>query len=145
MHPSWLLPSEQCQIDIEGKALRPISWIRRFLRFGLIGLCVTVLHLVVATTLIFRFESVPALANAIAFGVATCFSYLLNTRWSFAALPAEKSLKRFVTVSSVGLILASTIASVAEAQGLDPWIGILCVVVTVPAMSFPLHALWTYR
>lgn len=118
---------------------------RRLLRFGLTGLGSTLLHSLVALTLIALWHSPPPAANGVAFVVATVFSYVVNTLWSFSAPLHGRNLTRFLVVSGVGFLLAITLAWLAELMGWSPIAGIALVVVVVPGVSFGLHSLWTYR
>jgi putative flippase GtrA len=58
--------------------------LKQIKRFIVSGLLVTGLHVLVATVFINLISRVPSLANSVAFIVATTFSYLINTLWSFS-------------------------------------------------------------
>lgn len=119
--------------------------VRRLLRFGIAGVGSTVLHTLVALGLINGISTAPPWANGIAFCVATVFSYLVNTLWSFSAPLHGQNLRRFLIVSAIGFFLAMGLAWFAELVGWPPLGGIALVVCVVPAVSFLLHSLWTYR
>lgn len=121
------------------------SLIKPALRFGVTGIGVTALHIAIAAGLIEAFDLLPALANGIAFTVATLTSYLLNTFWSFSQKPVRTNILRFSIVSLLGLSIAMTVAGAAAAAGFSYWIGIAGVVLIVPLVTFLLHAFWTYR
>lgn len=114
-------------------------------RFAVSGLGATGLHVLVALSLIDLWLTPPPVANGIAFCLATAFSYLVNTLWSFNAKLAKTTLFRFITVSFVGLGLSIGLAWVAEFIGWPPLGGIALVVCVVPAVSFVMHSIWTYR
>jgi putative flippase GtrA len=84
-------------------------------------------------------------ANGIAFMVATLASYWLNTILTFAAPLRFGSFLRFALVATIGLILTVAIASAIEGAGYHYLIGIGLVVTIVPALTFVLHVVWTYR
>ncbi len=113
-------------------------------RFALSGLLVTGIHVLVAAGFIRLVLPAPALANGIAFSVATVFSYLINTLWSFSRPLHGKNLLRFVLVSALGLILAIAVSGLAEFVGMHYWLGIAGVVCGVPPLTFLLHSRWTY-
>lgn len=119
--------------------------LKRGLRFLVSGLCVTLLHVVVAAGLIETILPRPTIANGIAFVISTTTSYLLNTFWSFSSKPALGNVLRFVTVSMVGLTIAVAVAHTAEVLGLSYWIGIAGIILAVPPTTFLLHSIWTYR
>jgi putative flippase GtrA len=118
---------------------------KRALRFACSGILVSCLHAAIALALLRFVLTSPALANGAAFVVATVVSYTLNTLWSFSSRPTGKSLRRFLGVSSAGLVLAMTIARLCELLGLADWQGIVAVVLLIPPVTFTLHNVWTYR
>lgn len=115
------------------------------MRFALSGLLVTGLHIFIATAAIQILSLAPSLANGLAFVVATVFSYLIHTRWSFSRPLHGKNLIRFSVVSLIGLSLAMVTSGAAQYYGLHYWYGIFFVVCTVPPITFLLHNFWTYR
>jgi putative flippase GtrA len=114
-------------------------------RFGISGLILTCFHTGIALALIRLTGATSAVANGVAFIVATTLSYLINTRWSFSSVISRRTLWRFLVVSLVGLVLAVAISSLAASQHLDDLFGILCVAVAVPPITFIIHRFWTYR
>lgn len=114
-------------------------------RFAVSGVLVTGLHVVVAAGFIHLILPKPAVANGVAFVVATVFSYLINTLWSFSSPLHARNLIRFLVVSGVGCVLAITVSGLAELYGMHYWIGIASVVAIVPPVTFILHSMWTYR
>jgi SAM-dependent methyltransferase len=118
---------------------------RQALRFALSGLLVTGLHVFIATVFIQSVLLAPSLANGVAFTVATIFSYLINTMWSFSSPLHGRNLFRFCSVSLIGLFLSMTISGAAQYYGLHYWYGIVFVVCIVPPVTFLLHNFWTYR
>lgn len=124
-----------------------MTWgrIQRLIRFAVTGVGSTLLHAAVALSLISGLTISPPLANGLAFSVATVFSYLANTLWSFSAPLHGKNLQRFLGVSTLGFFLATALAWFAESWGWSALAGITLVVCVVPAVSFVLHSQWTYR
>lgn len=118
---------------------------RRVLRFGITGLVVTGVHVLVAAGLIRFLRFDPKLANGVAFVIATALSYGVNTLWSFSSPIGGSNFVRFISVSTVGLLLTLTFSGAAQYLGLHYIYGILVVVCTVPLVTFLLHHFWTYR
>jgi putative flippase GtrA len=87
----------------------------------------------------------PVVANGVAFVVATVFSYVVNTVWSFSTSINRKNFQRFVVVAVIGLVAAMGLARLAELIGLPPLGGVVLVICVMPLVNFGLHSLWTYR
>ena len=117
----------------------------QFVRFAITGLLATGLHTVVAAWFITKWLLLPSFANGIAFATAASFSYVVNTRWSFASQVSPDNIIRFAVVSIVGLSLSMGISGMAHYYGLHYIYGIVFVVCIVPAVTFVLHSAWTYR
>jgi putative flippase GtrA len=114
-------------------------------RFLLSGVLATGVHFVVAVTMIRHGQAEPALANAVAFVVATMFSYVINTLWSFGGAIGGPTLVRFCMVQLLGVALAALVSGTVDWLGLHYLIGIACVPLFVTPVTYTLHRLWTYR
>lgn len=119
--------------------------IRRAGRFGLVGTLATCLHVVIAVALVSGAGQSSPLANGVAFVVATIFSYVANTHWSFAARVGGRTLLRYLVAVSLGCMIAMGISAGAGILGLHFLIGIGLVAATMPAFNFMLHNFWTYK
>lgn len=124
----------------------------RGFRFGVTGVANTGIHALVAVLCLEGFFlGVPALvagpvvANGAAFVVATVFSYVVNTVWSFSTKMNRRNLQRFLVVSVIGLFAAMALARLSEWLGLPSLGSVLLVVCVMPFVNFGLHAFWTYR
>ncbi|HIE53852.1 MAG TPA: GtrA family protein [Chromatiaceae bacterium] len=118
---------------------------RRILRFSISGLVVTGLHVLIASSLIQFLSITPSFANGAAYILATTFSYVINTKWSFSSPLHGKNLARFYSVSVTGLLLTMSISGAAQHLGLNHWYGIALVVCIIPPVTFLLHHRWTYN
>lgn len=124
----------------------------RGFRFGVTGVANTGIHAATAVLCLEGFFlGIPALvvgpvvANGVAFVVATTFSYVVNTLWSFSTEMNRKNLQRFIVVAIIGLFAAMALARLAEIIGLRPVGSVALVVCVMPFVNFGLHSLWTYR
>lgn len=103
------------------------------------------LHVLIVVAVIEFRNFSPSIANALAFILATIFSSIANTYWSFDAEISRTIILRFWGVALLGLCLAITISSIAEYLKLHYLIGVLMVVTVTPVISYTLHKNWTYK
>lgn len=122
-----------------------VSVLSRLINFGLIGIGVTAVHVILATSLIELLFAGPAVANGIAFIIAACVSFIANARFTFKTGLDGRSFVRFVLVTVICGGLSAGIAGGVEAQGLDYRIGIAAVVVIAPPLTFLFHNFWSFR
>ncbi|SFI78378.1 GtrA family protein [Aerobium aerolatum] len=115
---------------------------QKALRFGLVGLANTGVDLAIFAALVAL--AVPALgANIGAWLVAVCFSYLVNSRWSFERDTSLHEGWAFLRFISLGALISLGISSLAVIL-LPPRIGlwpakILGVVVAAILNFFAAH------
>jgi putative flippase GtrA len=114
-------------------------------RFGITGVLNTALHIAVASGWIYFVHSNPSIANGVAFTVATTFSYIMNTLWSFSSQFDRMTFVKFWLVALLGLPLSAGIAGLVDWLGLHYAYGIATVVCVMPPFNFALHYFWTYR
>ena len=115
------------------------------IKYYLVGGVAVAFHLVIVVLLVEFGKLGPTLANAIAFILATIFSNIANTYWSFQAKVTGRVLIRFWLVALIGLCLAILISSIANHFQLYYLIGSLMVVSVTPLVSYTLHKNWTYK
>lgn len=118
---------------------------RRALRFAITGLGNTAVHAIVALTLSEGIGMTLGVANAAAFLMATGVSYVVNTRWSFAATPTSENALKFGIVTGVGFLLAGGLGHLASAWHWPPLGSVLFVSAVVAPTNFLMHHFWTYR
>ena len=116
------------------------------LRFGLVGVAATLLHVALVLALVERVAAPLYLANGLAFCAALALSYLGNHAWTFRASGRhEVHFPRFVAVALAGLALNQGIMALAvEGLGLDYRIGLMLVVTLVPLLSFLGNRAWAF-
>lgn len=119
-----------------------LTMTQKALRFGLVGLANTGVDLAIFAALVAL--AVPALgANIGAWLVAVCFSYLINSRWSFERDTSLHEGWAFLRFISLGALISLGISSLAVIL-LPPLIGlwpakILGVVVAAILNFFAAH------
>jgi len=114
-------------------------------RFCITGVFNTALHYVVAMGFLLFIMDSPAIANGVAFTVATTFSCVINTLWSFSRRLEGRTLLRFGLVAILGCLMSMAVAELAALAGAPSWFGIGCVVLVVTPTTYLLHRNWTYR
>lgn len=117
----------------------------RLLKFGATGLFSTLLHFLIVWGLVELRGVWPPNANLVAFGVATCFAFLVNTYWSFSSQFNPRRLVRYGIVAGAGATFAWLISYAFVHLDIDYRLGVLAVTLMVPPVVFIAHQLWTYR
>lgn len=115
------------------------------LRFGLVGIAATLIHLAAAVALIEGGQVHPGIANGIAFVAANLVSYALNTRWSFSARMGLDTWSRYIGVSIAAWLLTVAIAWGVDVAGGHYLVGIGLIVMLVPVLTYTAHRNITYR
>ena len=118
-----------------------------FVRFGIVGVAATFIHVAVFSLLVELFGVAPVAASVPAFVTAMLASYGVNRRWTFAAQGSHRvHLPRYALVALIGLGLNVLITYVVV-NLLGYWYGLaLAVVVTVvPAATFLLNRNWAFK
>lgn len=122
-----------------------MSVARQLLRFAVVGVLLTIVHVVVCILLIEIAGAGSVSANAVAFVVATLLGYVVNTRWSFASPLSRRAFQRYAVVAGSGFVLTVAISALIARLGLPYGAAITLIVTVVPLLSFGLHRFWTYR
>lgn len=120
-------------------------FLTRALRFGVTGVFVTGVHVVVASLWIHWIHALPAIANGVAFLVATLVGLAINTRWSFGVRLSRHVAVRYSLVAVVGLCVSMALSHAVYLAGMSYGVGIAVVVVVMPGLNFLMHHYWTYR
>jgi putative flippase GtrA len=123
------------------------AWVGVAFRYGVVGVIGTILHFALTVAQVEWLALDPVLASAIAFVVVLLVSYALNHTWTFAASVAPLAgLARYSAVTIVSFALNLTImAVVTKVLHWDYRIGLVLIVLVIPAINFTLNARWTFR
>ena len=116
----------------------------RPIRFVASGIAATATHFLIAYVLIVRFALDPGPANACAFAVATCVSYLGNTYWTFRSRHSPRVLLRFILVVVSGSALSWLVGGAVALLGWAWWIGVAVIAISIPMFTWTAHRKWTY-
>lgn len=118
-----------------------------FVRFGIVGIASTFIHVAVFSLLVELFGVAPVAASAPAFFIAMIASYVVNHRWTFGAQGSHRiHLPRYVVVALISLGLNVLITYVVV-NLLGYWYGLALafVVSVVPAATFLLNRNWAFK
>lgn len=116
----------------------------QFLRFSVTGLGTTLLHVAVAVSMVDLLAFQPVVANGTAFGVATGFAYIFNTRWSFRAHMNRQSALRYALITAVSFIFTISLSAWVQRMGWHYGLGIAMTVIVLPIMNYLAHRYFTY-
>lgn len=102
--------------------------LRRFSRYGLVGIANTLVHWLAFLVLHFALALSQALSNLAAFAVAASLSYFANARFTFGAQPSGRRYLLFL----LGMgSLSLAVGAVSDWARLSPWL----TLVTFSAVS----------
>lgn len=122
--------------------------VTQIIRFGVIGAAATVVHMSVAFVLYYGLDFAPLMANPIAFLIAWCVSYTGQFKWTFKDSGAQhkSSAPKFFAVSVLSLVLSQIVVwFTAQYLGLPFYLAMICVVLSVPIVTFLLSKFWVFR
>lgn len=116
-------------------------------RFGIIGITATALHIGVVWTLLSSTHLSALLANLIAFLCAFVLSFTGNYIWTFSAPGAPgKAMRRFFLISLSAFVANSTLLATILASGwLSPRLAAVASASVVPGITFLASRLWGFR
>jgi len=117
-----------------------------FLRFGIAGAIVTVVHVVIFALAIEIGHVPPVPANAAAFVVACIVGFNLHGRWTFRASGARtRRVGLYLLVALVGLSLNSALMYAAvDIAHWSPYVGVLLAIVITPLVTYTLSRYWVF-
>lgn len=115
------------------------------IRFIIAGLLTTLLYIVVATLLVDLFIFSLTNASSLSYIVATIFSYIIHTYWSFSSVAMKKNAAKFFTISALNFIIARYLPSLGVLLNLTGQLTLLITALVMPAITFFLHTFWTYK
>lgn len=116
----------------------------QFARFLVTGFGATVVHIAVAVFLTALLEFKPVAANGIAFLIATGFSYLCNTQWSFQAKINLQSASRYILTTLISFAVTLSLSAWAQHMNLHYGAGIILTILALPIINYFAHYYFTY-
>lgn len=113
-------------------------------RFALVGVINTALHLATVGLLTQLLGLSQLVSNVAAYMVASSFSFVVNSVWSFEVKPQARRFARFQVVGLVGLLASALIGHMGDMFGWHFAITVLLTGCIVPLLSFLAHRSFTY-
>ncbi len=117
---------------------------KQFLKFGVIGGAATGIHVFVFLALGDWFKLSYVQSNFVAYIVATLWSFVGNSLWSFGCKLSSNRFVRYLAVALLGLVLSMGVSWICEAVEVNALLTILTIVAFVTPSTFVLHRYWTF-
>jgi len=128
----------------------------QLIRFGIIGLMTTFVHLSIFVAAIEYAELSGSISNLIAFSAAVIVSFFGHYFYSFKdqlgdtndarGLIHMPAFLKFCLVSTGGFLLNSLIAwSIVDSLNMDYWIAVIMMMTVTPITIFLLSKYWVFR
>ena len=116
----------------------------QLVRFAIVGVLNTVLHLVVVAILTQLVGVSQLISNSVAYLVASSFSFIVNSIWSFQAKPHAHRYLRFQVVGLVGLAVCAFFGYLGDVFGWHYVVAVLLSGCVLPLVTFLAHRFYTY-
>lgn len=116
----------------------------QLVRFAIVGVLNTGLHLAVVAVLTQVIGASQLVSNAAAYVVASSFSFVVNSIWSFGARPHARRYVRFQVVGLLGLAVCAFFGYLGDVFGWHYVIAVLLSGCVLPLITFLAHRFYTY-
>ena len=113
-------------------------------RFAVVGLFNTALHLAIVGLLTQRFGLSQLVSNVAAYVVASSFSFMVNSIWSFQVKLQARRFARFQVVGLMGLLASAVVGHMGDVFGWHYAVTVLVTGCMLPLLSFLAHRSYTY-
>lgn len=117
------------------------------LRFGLVGIMSTAIHITVVWLLLTRSNIAPVLANALAFLTAFGFSFSGNYLWTFRSLGnLQRAIFRFFVIAISAFVANSLLLVFLIHRGwFSPVVSAVFSSSITPVLSFLASRFWAFK
>lgn len=118
----------------------------KFMKYSFVGLICTAIYFLSVFILVELLSMGPLLGSSISFLIMTCFSFVLNRKFTFGSDFSHTKLIRFFIVASVGFLLNYLIIfTIVHILSLHYFIGELVTILVIPLINFLLNHFWTFK
>ncbi len=114
----------------------------KIVRYGLIGLASTGIHLCVAYLYLYTVRDSIVMSNLIGFFSAFLFSYIVQSKYVFEHAVSFKKAFKYFTVQFSALLAAIYISHLALIY--NSYIKTVVIVFLLPLITFITHKFWTF-
>ncbi len=122
----------------------PLRLVGEVLRFGLVGVVATAVHVGVALVA-HALGLTPQIANFCGYLVAVWVSFLGHARFTFAVSRMYRAqVVRFFVISLISLLTSSAVTALGTAMGWSFWISMAGVAVIVPGATYLAAKFWAF-
>jgi putative flippase GtrA len=124
-----------------------LSEVARLVRFAIVGVVVTFVHLAIALVLAIGYDWPSQAANLAGFVAAVSLSFLGHHRWTFRSpLAYSIAARRFFIVAALGYAASVVVIAILQSVvGLPRQLALLLAGLAVPAASYVVNKLYVFR
>ncbi|MEN4053544.1 GtrA family protein [Sulfurimonas sp. NWX79] len=112
-------------------------------KYGFFGVVATLVHLFVAWTVIYLFNSSVFVSNLFAFLTAFVFSYVFQTLYVFQSSFHFIKLAKFFAVQFGTFLFSYILSDIFPIQ--NSYLHTLVIVAIMPLVTFMIHKFWTFK
>jgi len=114
------------------------------IQFSSAGSLNTILHFATISLLIGSFALRQSISNAVTYLIASSFSFLINSVWSFEVKPHVPRYSRFQVIALLGLAVSTILGHVSDILGWYYAITFFLTALIVPFISFLIRRRHTF-
>lgn len=114
----------------------------QIIKYGIVGVISTIIHFCTASLFVLLIYESLMFSNMTGFMIAFIWSYYAQSKFVFKSRLSTKKGIKFFIVQAISLVLAVTLADLAETISI--YLKIFIVALVLPICAFIIHKLWTF-